>query len=190
MLDRRTTLKLGASSILASLVNLPGQSLANSSSKSANTHLLHSHVLFDSQYLESQSFAAAVKAKGTPITDINGNLSNLWYQQLRHQLLSDRKPLLGMTSRLDLFCLEELARDVGMKVHLRFDHLIHQNGRVEHQMNGSSFVELGSKAGFGKKMAELADLSLSHQTAEITVQKLTGPFTPSDKTALVTWVIS
>lgn len=190
MLDRRTTLKLGATSILAGLVNLPGQSLANSPSRTGNTHLLHSHALFDSQYFESQHFAAVLKDKGVHITDINGNLSHLWYRQLRHQLLSDRKPLFGMTSRLDLFCLEELARDVGMKVHLRFDHLVHPNGLVEHQINGSSFAELGNEAGFGKKMAVLADLSLTHRAAEVMVQKLTGPFSPTDKTALVTWVIS
>ncbi|MDG2091389.1 MAG: hypothetical protein P8J61_09915 [Gammaproteobacteria bacterium] len=184
MVDRRTALKISAAGILSGLVNLPGQSLANASKTSAAFPTL---ALFDGQYIESQAFADTLKNKNMPITDIQGDLSKLWYSQLRQQLLIDRSPLVGLTTRLDLFCLEELARDVGMSVSLRFDHLISQNGTVEHQINGSYFSGLGDEAGFGTKMA---DISVLNQTTDISAQKLTGPYAPLNKTALVTWIIS
>jgi hypothetical protein len=192
MVNRRTTLKIGAASIISSLVHAPARSLASTASK---TVTLHSHALFDSQFIESTAFANALKSQNIITTDINGDLSNLWYGQLRNQLLAEPKPIFGLTDRLDLFCLEELARDVGMKVSLRFDHLIHQNGFVEHQLNGSPLMNssqenLGNTAGFGNKMAELAELFLNDQFPEISAQKLTGPYAPLNKTALVTWVIS
>jgi hypothetical protein len=179
MPDRRTTLKIGATGMLAALVNLPGQSLANAS-RVNKSKLLPSHILFDSQYLESQNFAAAIK----------DNLSSVWYQQLRQQLSQNRAPVLGMTSRLELFCLEELARDVGMQVSLRVDHLIDKSGSVEHLINGLPFNGLNNESGFGTAMAELVDLPLPKQMIESSAQKLTGPFTPKNKTALVTWIIS
>ena len=189
MPDRRTTLKIGATGMLAALVNLPGQSLANAS-RVNKSKLLPSHILFDSQYLESQNFAAAINNKGIQATDIKDNLSSVWYQQLRQQLSQNRAPVLGMTSRLELFCLEELARDVGMQVSLRVDHLIDKSGSVEHLINGLPFNGLNNESGFGTAMAELVDLPLPKQMIESSAQKLTGPFTPKNKTALVTWIIS
>ena len=192
MVDRRTALKLGAAGMLSGLVNLPAQALANSSNKSDT---LPTQAIFDSKYLESQAFADTLKSYAIPTTDIQSGLSNLWYKQLRNQLLAEHKPLVGLTDRCDLFCLEELARDVGMKVSVRFDHLIHQNGFVEHQVSGSSLMlssieYLGHKAGFGRTMAELSEYLLINQRQEVSVQKLTGPYAPLDKIALVTWVIS
>lgn len=187
IVNRRTTLKLGATSLLGSLVTLSEQALANTSSKNLSQHSL---ALFDSRFDESIAFANTLKSKDAPIIDIAEGLSTLWYSQLRNQLMIERKVLIGLTDRRELFCLEELARDVGMKVSLRVDHLIHTNGLVEHQINGLSLDHLGHEIGFGEKMAELADISAFNQTVDILAQKLTGPYAPLNKTALVTWIIS
>ncbi|PCJ41189.1 MAG: hypothetical protein COA71_09100 [SAR86 cluster bacterium] len=192
MIDRRTTLKFGAAGMLGSLANLPAQSLGAISSKARR---LPSQAIFDGQYSESRAFAETLESYGATTIDLRGDLGKLWYGQLRSRLLEERKPLFGLTNRLDLFCLEELARDVDMKVSLRFDHLIHQNGFVEHQVAGSSLLRpsiehLGHKAGFGKTMAELSEFYLTDEPQEVSVQKLTGPYAPLNKTALVTWVIS
>jgi len=193
MINRRTTLKIGAVGAISGLVNLPAQARALAASKSS---ALPVQAIYDSAFSESLAFANAIQVSGSAAAkDIQGDLGKLWYEQLRSQLLSDRRPIIGLTTRLDLFCLEELARDVGMKVSLRVDHLIDQHGKVEHQVNGSplsnsSLDNLGHSAGFGSKMAELSELLLADQSADIAAQKLTGPNAPANKTALVTWVIS
>lgn len=195
MINRRTTLKLGAAGALSGLVNLPAQASAFATNKNPEHPV---RAIYDSAYSESMAFANSIQLSSisdTLLKDIQGDLSELWYGQLRNQLLTDRSPIIGLTSRLDLFCLEELARDVGMKVNLRVDHLIDPNGKVEHQLNGSTMTnsslgKLGHESGFGSKMAELAELFLTDQSADISAQKLTGPNAPSNKTALVTWVIS
>lgn len=191
MINRRTTLKLGGAGALASLVNLPAHTLAATNTSSATPF----HAIYDSVYSESVGFANTIQSSASSVMDIEGDLSKLWYGQLRNQLITSRTPLMGLTTRLDLFCLEELARDVGMKVSLRVDHLIDQLGKVEHQINGSpminsSLVNLGHKSGFGSKLAELSGLFLNDLTADLSAQKLTGPNAPANKTALVTWMIS
>ncbi len=192
MINRRTTLKLGAAGTLGGLVNLPAQSLAFSNNK---TSVLPVHAIFDSSHPESLAFANSIQLTDSSPKDIQSDLGQFWYGQLRDQLLANPSPLIGLTTRLDLFCLEELARDVGMKVSLRVDHLIDKNGLVEHRVNGSpltvsSLDKLGNKSGFGSKMAELSQLFLNDLSAEVSAQKLTGPNSPENKTALATWVIS
>ena len=192
MVDRRTALKLGSAGAISSMASLPGFSFAMNKHNSVNSP---SQAFFDSRYTESQAFADVFKTSNIITTDINGNIDTLWYGQLRNQLLNERQTLFGLTDRLDLFCLEELARDVGMKVSVRVDHLIHQNGLIEHQIAGSasfnkSLKHLGHEAGFGKTMAELSEHLLNNQFPDASVQKLSGPNAPFNKTALVAWVIS
>lgn len=192
MINRRTTLKIGAAGALAGLVNLPLQVLAYATNITSSRPF---QAIYDSSYSESITFANTIQAIVSPGMDIKGDISKLWYGQLRNQLITSHTPLIGLTSRRDLFCLEELARDVGMKVNFRVDHLIAQDGKVEHQINGSpvtnsSLGKLGYKSGFGNKMAELSELFLNDLSADLSAQKLTGPYAPANKTALVTWVIS
>ncbi len=197
MINRRTTLKLGATGALSGFLNLSAQARAFATNMNSS---LPVQAIYDSAYPESLAFANTFERSNSDTTakDIQSDLGKLWYEQLRSQLLADRRPIIGLTTRLDLFCLEELARDVGMKVNLRVDHLIDQQGKVEHQINGSalsnasnsSLEDLGHTAGIGRKMAELSQLLLADQSTEISAQKLTGPNAPANKTALVTWVIS
>ncbi len=188
MINRRTTLKIGATGVLGGLMNFPLQAMA--SATATTTMATPSHVLFDSRIAESRAFANKLATKGQPVTDISSDLSDLWYRELRQQLLENRSPVIGLTKRLDLFCLEELARDAGMKVTLRIDHLIHEQGQVEHKINGVATGLLGNSASFGEKIAEISMSDLQAQTSGISAQKLSGPYSPKTKTALVTWVIA
>ena len=45
-------------------------------------------------------------------------------------------PIIGLTDRPALFCLEELARDVGMRVIFRADHVMDQGGHAQHTAVG------------------------------------------------------
>lgn len=191
MVDRRTTLKLsalGMTGIMSGFSSIPGQA-------SQKADLPGSIALFNSRYSESRIFSDTLLKLGIQAVDIQNDLGSYWYGQLRSSLASARKPLFGLTDRRDFFCLEELARDLNMKVSLRLDHLTDTRGYTRHQLAGfpaldAKFHQLGHKSGFGKTMAELSEIFLGDTRPDKTVQKLTGPFAPANQTALVTWVIS
>lgn len=178
--------------MMSSLSSMPGQAHAKHTQHAALSNALG---LFNSRYSESQIFSDTLAQFGTQATDIHGDLASYWYGHLRSALIDERRPLFGLTDRRDFFCLEELARDLNMKVSLRLDHLTDKNGYTKHQLTGvstlsSNLQRLGHDRGFGKTMAELSEIFLSDTRPDKAVQKLTGPYAPANQTALVTWVIS
>ncbi|MBN4075637.1 hypothetical protein JYU22_03555 [Gammaproteobacteria bacterium AH-315-E17] len=189
-------MKIGTAGMLCGLTNLSGSALALTLNKKQRIPL---QGIFDSNYEESRIFSETLASQGIALLDIKESLGAIWYSKLRSSLMEQPRALFGLTNRLSLFCLEELARDLNMKVHTRIDHLIDQQGRVEHLPVGSAVLSeatklLGNSAGFGRTIAEATDLasktSISSKQSETSVQKITGPYAPLNKTALVTWVIS
>lgn len=196
MINRRSTLKLGAAGMFSGLTNLSGSAFASTLTQKQDMRI---QGIFDSSYTESQSFSETLASNGIASLNLQDGLSTLWYEQLRSSLAANPRPLFGLTDRLSLFCLEELARDLNLKVRTRIDHLITQQGQVSHQAAGSASLheavqQLGNNTKFGRIMAETTDLisnlPTSSDRSERSVQKLTGPNAPLNQTALVTWVIS
>ena len=145
-------------------------------------------------------FAAELHSAGVFTSAIRGDVAALWYDDLRAHLAENRLPFAGLTDRAALFCLEELARDVGMRVIFRADHIIDQNGHTQHTAVGPASLvavaaNLPREAGFGREMARLFSrfnsngLNIS-EPGDTSAQKRTGPFSPENKTALVSWVIA
>jgi hypothetical protein len=197
MVNRRTVLKIGVTTLTGTLVNVPGPSR---NAASAATRSAFQRAVFDDRFTECQAFATALKSAGALTSAIRGDVAKLWYEDLRVHLSKKRAPVAGLTDRPGLFCLEELARDVGMRVIFRADHITEQNGRTQHAAVGlASLVavarNLAPEAGFGRQMAQLfsqfdgGGLNIG-EPRDSAAQKLTGPFSPENKTALVSWVIA
>jgi hypothetical protein len=129
--------------------------------------------VFDERFGECRAFAAELNGAGVITSAIRGDVAALWYHDLRAHLRENRLPVAGLTDRTSLFCLEELARDVGMRVIFRVDHVIDQDGH-----------------GFGRTMARLFSQFDTSEPFDTAAQKRTGPFSPKNKTALVSWVIA
>ncbi len=188
-MQRRTTLKLGLGTSLLS--SLPLSGLAGQ--KSSRTE--HLQVLINRKYTESGHLADAMLSHNIAVQDISSDLGSLWYRSIKPQL--ERKPavLFGMTDTIDLFCLEELARDFGMQTRFRLDHIIHDTGQVEHvPADGLQLADiqqlLPAGSGFGSKAEELTALALQHHQRPVLHYKKSGPFQRLDNTTLVTWLIS
>jgi hypothetical protein len=189
MVNRRTLLKLGTAGMAAAVVQAPafGSSLLGSSP-------LLARAVFDERFAEARAFADVFQSRGMPTTGIRGDVAALWYHDLKARLLEQRSPLVGLTDRTALFCLEELARDVGMKVQGRIDHTFNQGGTLTHQVTGpaawaAAGQRLGPERGFGRVMASLlADPTLHGES--FAAQKHTGPFAGADKRQLVSWWIA
>ncbi len=197
MVNRRTVLKIGATSLTGALVNVP---VLSRNETPAPTHSAFERVVFDHRFAESQAFAIELENAGAVTSAIRGDVAELWYQDLRVHLSKNWVPLAGLTDRTALFCLEELARDVNMRVIFRADHITEQNGHIQHAVVGPASLvavarNLAPEAGFGREMAHLfsqfdvCGLNIG-EVRDAAAQKRTGPFSPKNKSALVSWVIA
>lgn len=191
MVSRRTLLKFGTAGVAAAVAQAPAQAFG--SSLLGNPSRL-ARALFDERFAEAQGFASVFEARGMPTTGIRGDVAALWYHDLKVQLLGARLPIVGLTDRAALFCLEELARDVGMKVQGRIDHTIDRAGALTHQAVGpatwiAAGRRLGPGQGFGRVMASLLTDPALHGESFV-AQKHAGPFAGADKKQLVSWWIA
>ena len=125
MVNRRGVLKIGAATVAGVLVKMPdsGRNLSP-----VPAHLAFHRAVFDERFAECRRFAAELQRAGICTSAIRGDVAKLWYEDLRVHLRKKRVPVVGLTDRPALFCLEELARDVGMRVIFRADHIIDQDG--------------------------------------------------------------
>ncbi len=191
MVSRRTLLKLGTAGVAAAAAQAPAHALT---SALLGDPARISRAIFDARFPESQAFAEALAARGLPVSGIRGDVAALWYGDLKGLLIERRLPLVGLTDRAALFCLEELARDVGMKVRGRIDHTIASNGAASHRATGPSAWagagrRLGPYPGFGPVMAAILSEPTLHG-ASPAAPKHTGPFSAPNQTQLVSWWIA
>jgi hypothetical protein len=192
MVNRRSVLKIGAATVAGVLVKVP---VSARNLSPAREHIAFHRAVFDERFAECRGFAAELQSAGVLTSAIRGDVAGLWYDDLRVHLRENRLPVAGLTDRAALFCLEELARDVGMRVIFRADHIIDQNGHTQHTVVGPASLvaasrELTPELGFGRTMARLFRRLDISEPCDTSAQKRTGPFSPADKTALVSWVIA
>ena len=192
MVDRRDVLKLGVASLGGVLIDVP--LAAWGATPNAVPNAVY-RAVFDERFEESRAFAGELERRAVVTSGIRGDVAALWYDDLRGHLSQRRAAVAGLTDRVALFCLEELARDVGMQVCFRVDHLIDADGRARHEAAGSAAIvdatrQLAPGPGFGRAMGVLASRFTGGRSSDLAVQKRTGPFSPGHKTALVSWVIA
>ncbi len=192
MVDRRSVLKFGAAGMAGALVGVPGPLLG--APQSDSTGLLRSAV-FSNRFSEAVAFADELNRRNVATFSVGGDIASLWYRDLEGGLNQSSGPIAGLTDRATLFCLEELARSARMKVLYRVDHLIDRHGSVEHSAVGPASVleaarRLAPKSGFGREMAVLASQFEFSEPRHTAALKRTGPFSPANKIALVSWVIA
>jgi hypothetical protein len=195
MVNRRSVIKIGTAAVAGAAVNLPklGRSVPPPRAQAA-----FQRAVFDERFAECRAFAAELRGAGIFTSAIRGDVADLWYGDLRANLKKTRLPIAGLTDRVALFCLEELSRDVGMRVIFRADHTMDQNGHARHTAVGPaplvaathSLPPEAKHAEFGSAMAGLLTKFDISEPRDSSPQKRTGPFSPRNKTTLVSWIIS
>jgi hypothetical protein len=73
--------------------------------------------------------------------------------------------------------------------------MIDRNGQTEHTAAGQPSLvalthSLTAEAGFGRTLAMIFSQFDINEPRGVTAQKRTGPFSPENKTALVSWLIA
>jgi hypothetical protein len=199
VVDRRTVLKLGATSAASVLINVSATALGAIGPGSSRHPL--ARAIFDGRSAEGLAFASEMRGRGVATSEIGTDLAKLWYGDLQVHLRRSAAPIAGLTDRATLFCLEELARSVGMKVRYRVDHKADSIGHVQHDAVGpTSIIKAASKldsrsgyghtSGYGRTMAVLASQFDPRESRETDAQKRTGPFSPENAPVFVSWVIA
>jgi hypothetical protein len=196
MVNRRSVMKIGAATVAGGLVKMSvfGRSVAP-----ARAHNAFRRAIFDERFAECRAFAAELYRTGIFCSAIRGDVAKLWYDDLRVLLSTNHAGVAGLTDRASLFFLEELARDVGMRVIFRADHILDQdggtNGPAQHTAVGPASLiavarSLAPEGGFGRSMGRLFSQADISEPSDLAAQKRTGPFSPQNKTALVSWIIA
>jgi hypothetical protein len=192
MISRRNVLTVAAAGVAGTLTPI--------SAWSAGSHRIGSarglcRAVFNERYDECLAFARELDHRGAVTTGIRNDVAALWYKDLRPQLRQTPLPLAGLTDPTTLFCLEELARDVDMKVLYRIDRTVEPGGRVRHDVTGPAAVveaarNLGAAKDFGRAMAVLASDVEARGPWNVASLRRTGPSSAPNGTALVSWVIA
>jgi hypothetical protein len=191
MVDRRTVLKVGAASLASTLVHVPAPVLGAAPADSPN---LVRDAVFDARFEQGVAFAEELRRRQVTVFSAGHDIAKLWYGDLEAGL-SQHAAIAGLTERVTLFCLEELARSAGMRVLYRVDHVIDEQGNAEHSAAGPAPVvesarKLMPKSPFGREMAVLAAEFHSSAPSNTAALKRTGPFSPENRVTLVSWLIA
>ncbi|MEJ0008693.1 MAG: hypothetical protein WDM77_20610 [Steroidobacteraceae bacterium] len=92
-------------------------------------------VLIDPRFAEARTIGACMAARGAAVhATAEGDVTQVWLKQVgpawRHQPVT----VAGITARPALFCLEQFALSCGLRVVFHGEHVVHQEGRTEHQL--------------------------------------------------------
>lgn len=154
-------------------------------------------VVYDTRFAASVAFARRAEALGFRIEAIEGDMTQLWYDELYHRWQRGPAAIAGLTAHGPLFCFDQLARDQGMRVVFRGEHRPTAGG-TSHDFSGpatmlADAIGIGSSNGsFGAPMADVVANcprgrnEISNAATETRVPLELG----GDDDALYSWVIA
>jgi hypothetical protein len=91
-------------------------------------------VVFDQRFADSRAFAGEAKNLGATVHPIQGDITDLWFNDLYARWKMGPVAIAGLTAHGPLFCLERLAWDQRMRVVFRADHSYRSDGHIEHAL--------------------------------------------------------
>jgi len=132
MKNRREFLQAGiAASVLPMAV--AGSSFAPSVRDEVAEAANFYKVIFDERFPASVAFGLDWQARGEPVHAIRGDITDLWFHDLHFRWQQGPVSIAGLTAHGPLFCLEQLARDHGMRVISRVE-------QPSHDLNGEPLI--------------------------------------------------
>jgi hypothetical protein len=131
--DRRGFVAGAGAAIGACLVSETATTLAG-------TALASGMIVADSRFAASRDFAVEAARTGGRIVWIDGDITDLWYDELDLLWRRERNALSGMTEYGAFFCLERLALDRGLRVVFKGEHRNSASGIVMHTIAGPEAI--------------------------------------------------
>jgi hypothetical protein len=100
-------------------------------------------VVVDARHSEARDFAAVVGQLGAPLRVIEGDITDLWQNELRRRWQAGAAAVAGLTERPALFVLERLAWDHGLRVVFEAEHIPDGRGGAAHRVVRTADPQLG-----------------------------------------------
>jgi hypothetical protein len=97
-------------------------------------------LIVDERFTVAHGLLAAARGYGVASSVIDGDVTDVWFNDLDLRWRQGPAPIAGLTTVGALFCLERLAWDAGMRLHFRADHRCFADGRVEHVLRAPASV--------------------------------------------------
>ncbi|SCZ05983.1 MULTISPECIES: hypothetical protein [unclassified Pseudomonas] len=129
-MNRRSVLKAGLASSLLPLIGFNG--IAKALDFESKVKL--TAIVSDTRFAASNSFGSHAKTLGVPLLVSNGDITKVWLKHLDPIWKQGSAFVMGLTTQEQLFCLERLAWDRGMKVLMRIEHNAVGEGRIAHSI--------------------------------------------------------
>ena len=149
--------------------------------------------VYDTRFPESVAFGERCARLGVPARPIEADMTRLWYHEIHQRWQQEPAAIAGLTAFGPLFCFEELARAVRMRVVFRAEHRPDGRGGMGHQVRGpvpmlSGALHACSGGRLGAAMADMVSRCPAGRREIASAQLGTG--TAPDEDTLYTWVIA
>lgn len=179
MANRREFLQMGIAA--SALPVSTGLMLPNTSSTAENISpsIPIYKVIFDNRYAVARVFAKDTENAGGKTYGIDGDITSLWYHDLRHRWKKGPAAIAGLTDANALFCLEQLAWSACQM------HLIYC---AEHKPTDGSKKLIGSFPESPLLLA--ADKVMHYPEREAVALPPYSSLSTDDIDSLVSWVIA
>ncbi len=151
--------------------------------------------LYDRRFAPGRAFGGEAERLGLQTRPIEGDVTGLWTDELALQWAGDPAPIAGLTATNSLFCLEQLARDHGMRVVFRIEHSAAGAKGVEHACFGPTVLvrqasDLGlTGSAWGADVARLL-VRCPAQVGTIAAALLAARSLKGSGEPLVSWIIA
>ena len=190
-MKRRSVLKAGLASSFLPLLGFNGFAKAFD----LQTNIQLRATISDARFAASSAFGAHAATLGIPHISSKGDITAIWLKHLDPLWREGKAAVMGLTTQDQLFCLERLAWDRGMKVLIRVEHQDSGRGDIAHKIEAPLLLaERTAQAVQNEKFwpAELAFLLGSCSTAQLIgscgKREVTSKGNLDEQ--LVTWVIA
>jgi hypothetical protein len=152
-------------------------------------------IVADRRIAASGAFATEAARSGGRIAWIDGDITDLWYDDLDPLWRREKSIVSGLTEYGAFFCLERLAMDRGLRVAFRGEHRREGTASLLHTITGPAAVVADaalfnlSGAGWAKQVARMALAARGRDRPAVRVQKLDAAM-PGQPPLLISWVLA
>ncbi|MEJ0007099.1 MAG: hypothetical protein WDM77_12245 [Steroidobacteraceae bacterium] len=103
--------------------------------------------LIDERFAESRRAGANLAAGGIAVHSIpDGDVTQIWLNHVGPAWTQQPVTIVGLTARPALFCLEQFALGLGLRVIFHVEHVVHPEGRTEHRLlRGAEAASLSAR---------------------------------------------
>ena len=159
MTNRRQFLQMSAAA--ASALPLASRAVNLSETVDADPVYPFYKVIYDDRFADCRAFAKEAARFGANIHAHQGDVTDLWYNDLYYRWKEGPAAIAGFTLESHAFLLEILGRDAGLWQVYRGEHTIREGNLLEHRIAASESVVskadslLNTRRGMGHSVSRL-----------------------------------